>query len=162
MNTSSLFSEIDRAITEARTSGDQFATMIIDIDGFDLVNLEFGYQTGDAVLAGVKQRIENCIRDTDVVKRWQEDSFVAVLYGSPTLVDVELIRRRLAECVSAPHIIGENIIYVRVTVGVVNFVVSPESTKACLTISEHALNRAKRRGWSGFHYEEILDPRAAA
>lgn len=161
MSTSSLFSVIDRAIVESRGSGAQFATMCVDIDGFDLVNLEFGYEAGDLVLAGVMERIKNCIRETDEVRRWNDDSFIAVLYGSPTLVDVELIRRRLGECVSAPHMIGDDIIYVRVTVGVVNFIVAPESTKACLHQNEYALSRAKRRGWGGFHYEEVLGSNAA-
>ncbi|HYK34656.1 diguanylate cyclase [Alloacidobacterium sp.] len=75
-----LFQETDRA-QRTRTS---LTLMLIDLDKFSEINIEFGYETGDVVLREFAQRLRRYLRSYDILGRYGEDEFLIGLPGCAT------------------------------------------------------------------------------
>ena len=77
--------EFERQTEEALLAAERFKTgvcvMLIDLNGFKLINDTLGHQFGDLVLRAAAKRLRNAVRDTDVVGRWGGDEFVILLPG---------------------------------------------------------------------------------
>jgi diguanylate cyclase (GGDEF)-like protein len=74
-----LHAHLDQAFKRTRRSGEQFALMMIDLDGFKPINDAHGHDAGDQVLREVAARLSAGVRETDLVARLGGDEFVAVL-----------------------------------------------------------------------------------
>ncbi len=72
-----LFQETDR-VQRMRTP---LTLMLIDLDRFAEINIEFGYGTGDAVLREFSQRLRRYLRSYDILGRCGEDEFLVGLPG---------------------------------------------------------------------------------
>ncbi|HET9679018.1 MAG TPA: diguanylate cyclase [Gammaproteobacteria bacterium] len=58
--------------------------LFVDVDHFKAVNDNFGHVTGDHVLAECSQRLQNTVRNTDVVARYGGEEFAIMLpFTSP-------------------------------------------------------------------------------
>ncbi len=53
--------------------------LFIDLDGFKLINDQYGHAAGDAVLIEIGQRIHHAVRQEDTVCRFGGDEFVVLL-----------------------------------------------------------------------------------
>ncbi len=55
------------------------ALLVIDLDGFKLINDKYGHDAGDAVLIEIGTRLKSLVRIHDIVSRLGGDEFVVVL-----------------------------------------------------------------------------------
>jgi diguanylate cyclase (GGDEF)-like protein len=60
-------------------SARDFSLVLVDVDGFHLINEECGADAGDFVLRGIAEVILGNIRRQDVISRWQADRFMLML-----------------------------------------------------------------------------------
>jgi diguanylate cyclase (GGDEF)-like protein len=65
-----------------------FSVLVFDMNGFKLVNDQYGHNQGDQLLKLVGQRLRESVRDTDVACRWGGDEFVVILQNT-SLADAE-------------------------------------------------------------------------
>lgn len=73
--------------------------MMIDLDGFKLINDTFGHHAGDLALIEVKERLIECCRKSDSVVRWGGDEFMVLGHTQTfdgALVLAEKVRRHIA------------------------------------------------------------------
>jgi diguanylate cyclase (GGDEF)-like protein/PAS domain S-box-containing protein len=75
-NRSLLTDRLRQAQARSARSGQVFAVLFVDLDGFKRVNDDLGHQVGDAVLAEVGRRIESAVRPVDTAARHGGDEFV--------------------------------------------------------------------------------------
>lgn len=80
--------------------GHPAALLMIDLDGFKLVNDQHGHQRGDEVLKQIAQAIAYATRVTDIAGRYGDDEFVVVLTDSDP-AQAEGVAKRLVEAVHA-------------------------------------------------------------
>jgi diguanylate cyclase (GGDEF)-like protein/PAS domain S-box-containing protein len=69
----------DHALARAARRGSGLAVLLLDLDGFKLVNDSMGHQVGDEVLVTVAKRILRSSRTSDTVARLGGDEFVILL-----------------------------------------------------------------------------------
>lgn len=72
-----------------------FSLVIFDIDNFKRINDSYGHSFGDEVLKGVAQRIQENLRDNDILARWGGEEFVALLTDTDTAGAHQLTQRVL-------------------------------------------------------------------
>jgi diguanylate cyclase (GGDEF)-like protein len=83
--------------------GAELALLLIDLDNLKSINDSVGHSVGDAVLRGTVQRIQSCLRTTDVVSRLSGDEFAVLLPRAGDGDDLEVIARRIVEAVQRPY-----------------------------------------------------------
>jgi diguanylate cyclase (GGDEF)-like protein len=57
------------------------SVIFADLDGFKLVNDQYGHQAGDQILAAVAERLRSALRPEDLIGRLGGDEFVVVCPG---------------------------------------------------------------------------------
>ncbi len=68
-----------QAIARVGRLGNCLAIVFIDLDGFKLINDNFGHNTGDEFLIAISQLIKQTIRESDTVVRIGGDEFIVLL-----------------------------------------------------------------------------------
>jgi len=71
--------QLENAISESCTSGTKFSILYMDLNGFKVINDEYGHDAGDKVLKTVADRLNNAARSEDHVARLGGDEFVVLL-----------------------------------------------------------------------------------
>ena len=87
---------VERDIARSERGGQRFSVLLLDLDGFKLVNDESGHAEGDKVLCKVARAIAEASRATDVACRIGGDEFGLVLPGSDA-EDAALIGQRIVK-----------------------------------------------------------------
>lgn len=59
------------------------ACMMIDADGFKLINDTHGHDAGDAVLRALSRQLQDAVRNDDIVCRLGGDEFLVICTGTP-------------------------------------------------------------------------------
>jgi len=73
-----LSDELDLLMANARRYQRQVSVVFVDIDRFKNVNDTYGHDVGDQVLIELARRLEDSVRDADVVGRWGGEEFLIV------------------------------------------------------------------------------------
>ena len=140
-----LETQLERLLSEWHATGQGFAALIIDVDGFKSVNDTHGHDVGDRVLWNVAMTLRHCLRGRDLVGRWGGDEFVMLL-GTSTPQQAGLIAERarvLAGQTATPVRSG----YVGLTVSIGGAVSAPDDTaEQLLKRADEQLYLSKHRG----------------
>ena len=88
------------AMERAKRSGECFAVLMIDLDGFKAINDTYGHAAGDAVLIAVARRLSAAVRTCDTVARLGGDEFVLIVETIHDAQEVARISRKLARTLS--------------------------------------------------------------
>lgn len=132
--------ELARARRERTTVG----IGILDVDGLEPVNREFGRAAGDEVLREVARRLKHTLRGYDVVGRLQGDEFLIVTprTGEHDIADaLDRVRRVVA---AKPFCYGDRCLAITVTMGGVTGV--EESAEQLIAMARPVLGEAKEAG----------------
>jgi diguanylate cyclase (GGDEF)-like protein len=89
-------------IDDANRQNRPFGLLFIDLDGFKLVNDQFGHQVGDLYLQEVTKRMRHQLRPGDLLARIGGDEFAALIPSIGSGSDLEMIARRLEHCFDEP------------------------------------------------------------
>jgi len=139
-----LFGELVlRELAVAQRSGESFAILAIDLDGFKAVNDLHGHAAGDTVLKEAADRMARAIRVSDVAARLGGDEFAVLLLG---------VGQEQAQSVAEALVDSLSLPYPGISVGVsasVGIAVYPDSGITMLQLLERAdvaLYKAKGEG----------------
>jgi diguanylate cyclase (GGDEF)-like protein len=132
----------------ARTSrsGDPFAVLFIDLDGFKQVNDTYGHRAGSDVLSAVGQVLLKAVRSTDMAGRYGGDEFVVLLVRTDVggaMRVAEVIRERIA---AVGRALGYDPGLVTASIGVAECDPRHHTGGDVLERADRALYRAKAAG----------------
>jgi diguanylate cyclase (GGDEF)-like protein/PAS domain S-box-containing protein len=161
---------LDLSLARARRNDLALAVLYMDLDNFKLVNDSLGHAAGDELLREMAIRLDETVRESDVVARQGGDEFLVLLGdlhpepgpgGAPAAGEMaELVATRIHEVMRRPFILSGTEFYVTASVGVSLFPDSARDAKSLLKQADAAMYRSKKSAPGGFvvYATEAADP----
>ncbi|MCR4946253.1 MAG: response regulator [Lachnospiraceae bacterium] len=135
------------------------ALIVVDLDGFKLVNDIYGHDMGDRVLAGFADILRRNVRQDDIVGRVGGDEFIVFCKGERSLQAVKDLAKRLNELIigDARKLLGMDMkVPIGVSAGSVFVPDSGTEYEELFRYADRALYYVKNNGKHGCAlYEEI-------
>lgn len=133
------------------------ALMMLDLDGFKVVNDTLGHPVGDALLIEVAQRLSQIIADNGIVGRLGGDEFQILIPGECDRRELLELAQSVIECISSPYSIMRSSITISCSVGIA-LPDASSTTETLVRDADIALYAAKAAGRSNaqFFEEEML------
>lgn len=133
------------ALIRAREAQSSIALCYLDLDGFKPINDAYGHEAGDFLLETIASRLEQGVRDSDVVARMGGDEFVVVLnrIHDPEMID-EVVQR-LNDIIEQPVEYKNQTLSVGTSIGVAIFPEDCDVEDRLLRHADQAMYEAKRR-----------------
>lgn len=147
-----LADRLHQGMIQAQRRGQRLAVAYLDLDGFKIVNDNYGHDVGDQLLMVVATHMKQALREGDTLARIGGDEFVAVLLD---LNDIEssvpMLNRLLAAAAQEVEIEGRAL-QVSASLGV-TFYPQNESVDAdqLLRQADQAMYQAKLAGKNRYH-----------
>ncbi|CAB4932277.1 MAG: EAL domain-containing protein [Actinobacteria bacterium] len=145
-NRARLQTRLDDAIRQARSHNTSLAVMFLDVDNFKIVNDSLGHSAGDHVLVGFAERLAAMLRPDDTVGRFGGDEFVVLLENITSADDAVVVAERLLEDLRHPLRIGDQTVFLSVSVGISLSIGGRDSADVLLRNADSAMYQAKSRG----------------
>ncbi len=155
-----LLQRLTEECARSERSGEPFALLVIDLDGFKLINDTHGHAAGDACLQHFTLMAQTRLRPGDMLARTGGDEFCVVLPASTLREGAMIARRILDVCrADAEACVGDEI-PISLSIGVAqwNREIGPHPDRL-MAAADHALYAAKK---DGKNRHAVYDPRAAA
>jgi diguanylate cyclase (GGDEF)-like protein len=152
-----LFMERLNALIARRGAGGafEFAVFFLDVDRFKIINDSLGHAAGDELLTGISRRLEQSLRSTDVVARFDADctlarlggdEFTVLLTGVADAAAARAVAERLVAAVSKPFELQGREVVATVSVGIVMADAQYQRAEEMVRDADTAMYRAKDRG----------------
>jgi diguanylate cyclase (GGDEF)-like protein/PAS domain S-box-containing protein len=109
---------LEHALARAGRDRSQIAVLLLDLDGFKVVNDSMGHDAGDELLVAVGRRISASCRVSDTVSRLGGDEFAVLLEDAVSEVSAVQLAGRLQERLAAAFEIRGREVFVGASIGV--------------------------------------------
>jgi diguanylate cyclase (GGDEF)-like protein/PAS domain S-box-containing protein len=144
-----------------RETGSPRALLFFDLDDFKTINDSLGHLVGDGVLVELARRIQDVMREGDLVARIGGDEF-AVLAEMTDHDMLEALATRLLAAVGEPLVLDGRELRLSASIGIA----TGEAAEDLLRNADLAMYDAKRRGGDGFAFfapamHEVVERRLA-
>jgi diguanylate cyclase (GGDEF)-like protein len=117
LNRAGFFQALQAMLGQARAQSLGAAVMLLDLDGFKVINDQCGHTRGDAVLREVAFRIRYCLREGDVVARLGGDEFGIALSLGCAQRSPERLAQDLVDAVASVPVPGRPDLHLGASVG---------------------------------------------
>jgi diguanylate cyclase (GGDEF)-like protein len=135
------------------SSGAGYALMLIDLDGFKVVNDTFGHQAGDELLVQVADRLKQFVCEDDVCARLGGDEFALIVNANTRQINE--LAAGIVETVSQPFQLGEtSTVVIGASIGImlINEGASLGAIPMLMRRADEALYAAKSAGRGTFRH----------
>jgi len=176
---------VAHALARGSRNAGSVAVLLVDLDGFKLVNDGLGHGVGDAVLCRVAECFQHAVRDGDTVARLGGDEFAILLEDVRTVGEADAAAARLYAALMLPVTVtlpqpgvassgdadrdgpsegngtgSEREIFVKASVGIA-LATPGEDAEALLRNADVAMYAAKARGkGQAMHFERSMHEEA--
>jgi diguanylate cyclase (GGDEF)-like protein len=130
----------------AKDDGHHTAVVVVDLDGFKLINDTWGHMFGDKLLVAAARRLEEVIPvgSGNVVARLGGDEFAALL-SLPDGSEAEAIAERMLKVLKRPFEIEGSSVTISATAGVATTASAIQNPRGLLADADLAQSEAKAR-----------------
>lgn len=146
-----LSQRVDTAIQGARHNDIGFAILFLDLDRFKIINDSLGHPFGDRVLQLVAERLQACLRQTDMLCRLGGDEFVIYLHGGGAAV-AESVARRILDDMLKPFMLDGMGFSIQCSIGVALYPQDGTTLDELIKQADTAMYRVKERGRGSFGF----------
>ncbi|MFW6092492.1 MAG: putative bifunctional diguanylate cyclase/phosphodiesterase [Pseudomonadota bacterium] len=143
---------LEKAVSRAQRSGTMLGLVFLDLDRFKGVNDTLGHHFGDKLLIAASQRIEQSVRNGDVIARMGGDEFAVLLEGVDDVRAAETVARNLTIALSEPYLLDGHHVSATVSIGITIFPTDRGDPEALIKNADIAMYQAKNAGRNGFKF----------
>ena len=151
---------LDFAATQAERHGRTSAVIMLDVNGFRLVNDSLGHTAGDAVLREIGRRLTRQLRGSDTVARIGSDGFAVLVtlgeYGplprDAARDDVEEVVHKLLGCFEEPFRVAGEDTLLTASFGISLLPLDERTPPAVLAQADRAMHQVKGSGGSAYQF----------
>ncbi len=118
--------------------------LFCDLDGFKEVNDSHGHAVGDRVLQEIAARLEQTVRDSDILARYGGDEFTVLLGDDEPPAAVAALVARLSGALTTPIIVDHVTTRVGVSIGVSREPADTAEVDSLLSAADAAMYSRKR------------------
>ena len=156
-----------RSLSRARREKRLLALLFIDLDNFKRINDTLGHKIGDLLLQQVARRMEDGLRDSDIVARLDPDhdsDMLARLGGDEFTIilphireqnDAAIVARRLLHSLTTPFMLEAHEVYVSFSIGITLFPLDADNAEALIKNADIAMYQAKAKGKNTYQYYSV-------
>ncbi|MFT4242066.1 MAG: EAL domain-containing protein [Acidovorax sp.] len=146
-----LSQRVDTAIQGALQSGTGFAILFLDLDRFKIINDSLGHAFGDRVLQLVAERLQACLRQTDMLCRLGGDEFVIYLHGGDVTV-AESVARRILDDMRGAFMLDGVGFSIQCSIGMALYPQDGATLDDLIKQADTAMYRVKERGRGSYGF----------
>jgi GGDEF domain-containing protein len=156
------------AFAQARREGWKAYLLLIDLDGFKIINDTYGHESGDEVLQQIGRRLrvalpypetdetlsslkklkrsEGLFRAEDLIARHGGDEFLGMLIHVKAVADVKSIAQRVVDTLQKPIQLPANQVAVGASIGIAVFPDDGANLEELIMNADRAMYEVKRSG----------------
>ncbi|MBE0438701.1 MAG: diguanylate cyclase [Gammaproteobacteria bacterium] len=116
-NRSLLLEEFQFAVASAKRNNTQLGLLFIDLNDFKPINDRFGHTYGDQVLQITATRMQQCIREMDMISRVGGDEFIVLVTNIENSNACQILIDKLKTVIAQPMIIHKIKLQVSASIG---------------------------------------------
>jgi diguanylate cyclase (GGDEF)-like protein/PAS domain S-box-containing protein len=139
-----------KTLSEWLTKEQKFAVILVDLDGFRMVNDTYGHKEGDEVLKEVARRLEKNVGSAQVFRQ-HGDQFV-ILTQEHEQQRVEETARRIQAIFQQSFLIQGEGFHLGASIGIVLYPEHGNDEKTLLKRADFALDASKEQGKSHYNF----------
>jgi diguanylate cyclase (GGDEF)-like protein len=124
----------------------KYAVLMLDLDGFKLVNDSLGHHAGDRLLEQVATRLSNNLRSIDTAARFGGDEFAILMEEITDTNGPSIMAERLQKALSAPHDLADTTVVVSASIGIAIGTADYNDTETLMRDADAAMYYAKTHG----------------
>lgn len=140
----------DRRLRERLDAGTApqapFALMLVDLDGFKLINDTLGHEVGDLLLKEVADRLRGEVDASDLVARLGGDEFVVLLDEPADTARATDVANRILATTARPFALAGQELHLTASIGISMHPRDGDDARTLLKSSDLAMYRAKEHG----------------
>ncbi|HEX7541449.1 MAG TPA: sensor domain-containing diguanylate cyclase [Anaerolineales bacterium] len=144
-NRRALDEHLEKAIAQSIDSGNPFSTVMMDLDGFKIINDTYGHEVGDEVLRQVATSMEKSLRSTDFLARYGGDEWTLVLTET-NLTRAQVVIQKIQNGLgnNPIHLPDGKTTYIGISGGVALYPMHADTASGLIRAADEALFRAKK------------------
>jgi diguanylate cyclase (GGDEF)-like protein/PAS domain S-box-containing protein len=144
--------KLSKAMIDARFMKKHAAVLFLDLDRFKTINDSLGHAVGDELLILVAKRLEQCIRDSDVICRMGGDEFTAVLTSIDIPDNAGTVANKIVDSMAKPFSIQGHELRISTSIGITVYPQDGEDLDDLLKNADAAMYHAKGQGRNNYQY----------
>ena len=153
---------VGHALERLAGGSQRVAVLVLDVDGFKLVNDALGHASGDALIKQAGERMTDLLRPSDTLARLGSDEFAVLLENVRGLDDALGAAERLREAFRTPFVLKGSDVLVTGSVGIALSSGSTHDPTELLRRADLAMYRVKQHGRNASEfYDPAIDDQAA-
>ena len=146
------FDRLGQITALSKRDSKSLALMFLDLDGFKLINDNYGHDIGDILLKEAAKRMLGCIRKSDTVARIGGDEFGVILINIDNPQSAVSVSEKIIKSLTKPFRIRGHNCSIGVSIGIGIYPEDGEDVDTLLKNADIAMYRAKTQQGSAYQF----------
>ena len=137
---------------KSKRNNSLLGVLFVDLDRFKNINDSHGHQVGDHLLRGVAERIQNILRDSDLVARIGGDEFSILIEDMIDIREPYVVANKIIKALNEYFEVDGHNIHIGASVGISTYPLDGEDALELLEMADTAMYEAKKEGRNNFQF----------
>lgn len=132
-------------LRQALTVNERLAVMLLDLDGFKLINDTLGHASGDKLLQEISRRLLSILQTEDIVSRLGGDEFIVLITNPQSLEKLDDLAQKLSRAIYEPWYHNEMAYQVSCKIGIAQYPTDSSDVDTLIKQADMAMYQAKEQ-----------------